>query len=360
MVERLYFDKGYDFKAFIHSFGNAARLARFPITIKPVDILDFRQVNRELAGCNVVVNCSRGGLPTMIKGVKNIINASKNNGIEKFIHISSIAIYGSNPPPNSKTEMASPDPGPNVYGMTKLKQDNLILKLHASGIPSIILCPSNIAGPYSPFVLGSAQKLLSNEIILVDGGKYPTNLIHVDNLVEAILKAVESSNGWGERYFINEIEETTWKEFYEELNEILCLNTKFQSVSRDEVLKKIKETKKNSRLSDNARILISREFRDTMSKFPIFKNLDDFACNMFFRLKSETQTKLRQKLSGPIIINKESPKISLNQPYIGVQTRQFYHSPQKIISKLNYTPFLNYQKRKETTESWFKFINLVK
>jgi len=311
-----------------------------------------------LSGCNVVVNCSRGSDVTMLKGLKNIIKASQKNKIEKFIHIGSIAIYGNNPPPGSSKETATPAPGANSYGVMKLKQDEMVLKLHASGIPSIILCPSNISGPYSPFVFGAALKLLSNEIILVDDGKYPTNLIHVDNLVEAILTAIESDKGLGERYFINEVEQTTWKEFYEELKEILGVKRELVSIPRDEVTRELEKSAKDINFMDNLRVLKSREFRTAMSIFPAFKKLDDFVCNIFFSQKPEIQDKLRLKLMGPVIIAKETKRINANDPYIRVQIRQVYHSPEKMISKINYSPFLYSQQRKETTASWFRFINL--
>ena len=359
LVERLFFDKGYDFKALIHSFGNAAQLARLPLTLAPVDVLDFNQINKALAGCNVVVNCSRGNTQTMIKGLKNIIKASKHNKIEKFIHIGSIAIYGSNPPAESSSETATPNPGTNSYGAMKLKQDEMIFDLHVSGIPSMILCPSNISGPYSVFVLGAVEKLFSNEIVLVDDGKYPTNLIHVDNLVAAILTAIESDKGWGERYFINEIEKTTWKEFFEELKEMLGLNIELESVSRDEVLQEMEKTKRKSSFASNIGHLMSRDVRNALSVFPAFKKFDEFASNTFFALNPDMQKKLRQKLKGPTIITKETNKRNLENPYIKVQVRQVFHSPEKIISKINYTPFLDYQHRRESTESWLNFINIA-
>jgi len=360
LIERLFFDKGYDFVPFIHSFGNAARLARLPIELKPIDILDVNQVNKALAGCNVVVNCSRGSTAMMIKGLKNMIDSSRKNKVEKFIHIGSIAIYGENPPSRSKNETASPRPGDNKYGVMKLKQDEMVFKLHASGIPSMILCPSNISGPYSPFVMGAAQKLLSNEIMLVDDGKYPTNLIHVDNLVESILSAVESDKGWGERYFINEIEQTTWREFYEELKEILGIKTELRSISRESVINAMDKPLNGFRLSQILGIISSREFRNAMSKVPAFKKMEDFAADMFFRQKADIQDKIRRRLTGPVSIKKETDTLDITAPLMRVQVRQVFHSPEKIMSNLKYSPLLTYEQRRETTASWFKFINMAK
>ena len=359
LVERLFFNKGYDFGAFIHSYGNAARLTRFPIRLKAIDILNYNQVNRALYGYNIVINCSKGGSAEMLNGLKNIIKASKKNMIKKFIHISSVAIYGDDPPPETKDEAAKPDPGSNLYGTYKFKQENMVFKLHTSGIPSIILCPGNIIGPYSIFLLEAAQKLLSKEIVLVDDGVYPTNLIHVDNLVEAILTAIETEEAWGERYFINEIEQTTWKEFYEELMKILGLSFQIKSISRDEVLKCLRKDKSHYGFSDNIRILVSGEFREALSMFPAFEKLNRLAYKLFARLNPNIQIKLRQKLEKPINIEKEIPGINLDNRYIKVQIRQYYHSPEKIVNKLNYTPLLNYEQRMRSIESWFRYINIV-
>lgn len=359
LVERLFFDKGYDFVPFIHSFGNAARLARLPIQLRPIDILNFDQVSASLSGCNVVVNCSRGESGTMIKGLRNIINASQKNNIKKFIHIGSIAIYGNNPPPESSREVAAPEPVANSYGAMKLKQDKMILKLHASGIPSIILCPSNISGPHSIYLLAAAKGLLSNEVVLVDEGKYPTNLIHIDNLIQAIVTAIDSDKGWGERYFINETERTTWKEFYEELKEILGVRIELPSISRDEVLKEMSKSKTGFRFTDSLRLLSSKEFRSVMSKFPVFKGFSEFAVKMFLRQNFDVRAKIKNKLTGPVIIRKETKSIDVNSSLLRPQIRQFYHSPEKIISKMNYFPLLNYQQRKESIASWFKYINMM-
>jgi nucleoside-diphosphate-sugar epimerase len=208
----------------------------------------------------------------MIKGLRNVIKASKQNKIEKFIHIGSIAIYGDNPAADSGFETAIPNPGTNSYGAMKLKQDQVVFGLHASGVPSIILCPSNISGPYSVFVLNAVERLLSDEIVLVDEGKYPTNLIHVDNLVEAILAAIESDKGWGERYFINEVEKTTWREFFEELKQMLGLTIEFKSVSRDEALNRLERKQNNNTISHNARLLLSRDVRNALTVLPALKS----------------------------------------------------------------------------------------
>jgi nucleoside-diphosphate-sugar epimerase len=358
LVERLFFEKSYDFTAFIHSFGNAARIARLPIQIESIDILNYDQINQKLSNYNIVINCTRGGSAVMMRGLKNIVKAAKNNKIDKFVHIGSISIYGEVPPPESKSENASPNPGANPYGIGKLNQDNTVFRLHDSGVPSIILCPSNITGPYSPFLLSAAEKLLSNEILLVDDGKNPTNLIHVDNLVEAIIAAIESDTGWGERYFVNEIEQTNWKTFYEELSELLGLKISLKSISSADIVGCNSQEPKSSALKKHVKVLFSKNFRKALTEFPSINALERNAINTLRKFKPETQKKILSLFSKPTIIREEGDGVDLNSPLIKVQTRKVYHSPEKIISKLNYKPLLNHEQRRASISSWLRFINI--
>ena len=360
LCERLFFEKKYDYLPLIHSFGNAARLSRFPIELKTVDLLNFEKLKGALLGCDIIVNCSRGGSVVLIKGLENLIKAAKKCKIKRFVHIGSLAIYGDDPAADSQNEEGSPNPGSN-YGILKLKQDKMIFDLHKSGIPSIILSPSNISGPYSPFVYRAVQKLLSGQIVLVDEGKYPSNLVHVSNLVEAILTIIEKDTCWGDRYFVNEVEQTTWKEFYEELNEMCGINYEFQYVSREKVLDSLanNQSQQKNKLLDNVKILFSGEFRDALAMIPFFRWANEKAYNFFKNLNPELQMKFRKKLEQPIRVKEEKNSLDLTQQFVKVQTRKIYHSPAKLIKTFNYEPKLSYEQRIRTTKSWLKFANII-
>jgi len=73
LIERLYFDEAwkdrFDFTAFIHGFGNAARITRLPVKIEALDLLDLPRVQAALAGFDTVINCTRGDSALMLKGL---------------------------------------------------------------------------------------------------------------------------------------------------------------------------------------------------------------------------------------------------------------------------------------------------
>jgi nucleoside-diphosphate-sugar epimerase len=354
LCERLYFQHGPCFRAFIHTFANAARIARFPIEIQRIDLLKVDQVRSAIAGCDCVVNCVLGDHAAMVRGLKNIIRAAREIGAKKFIHLGSIAIYGEDPAPECESEDAEPTPT-NEYGRMKQRQDDLVFELHRSGVPSIVLCSGHVTGPYSPFTSGALERLLAKDIVLVDAGRHPTNHIHVDNLVEAILAAIRANQGWGERYFVTESERPTWAQLYADLRDILGLQFEFAQVAREEVVRLLVQTPPRRHFSDNLKALASSEFRNSLTVIPAFAAINGFAREVFHSLNPELQGRLRATWNRPRTFSSESSAPDLAQRFITVQVRRPYFAPRKIQQRLGYAPILTYKEGMETIRRWYNF-----
>src|SRR5690349_13930249 len=84
LIERLYFDPAwkdcFDFTAFIHGFGNAARITRLPVKIETLDLIDFSRVRLALRGYDGIINCTRGDTALMLKGLGNLGRAAQLGG----------------------------------------------------------------------------------------------------------------------------------------------------------------------------------------------------------------------------------------------------------------------------------------
>ena len=82
----LYFDEAwrdrFDFVAFIRGSGNAARIARLPVKIEALDLLDHQRVRSTLGGFDAVVNCTRGDSALMLKGLGMLARAMEVNGVK--------------------------------------------------------------------------------------------------------------------------------------------------------------------------------------------------------------------------------------------------------------------------------------
>lgn len=362
LCERLYFENRDSFCAMIHRAGVAGRLARLPIEIQRVDVLRYEDVRAALAGCDVVVNCVRGGTQVMLKGLENMARAARSCGISRFVHLSSVAIYGLDQFPEGVSEAVMPRPAPKSYGELKVRQDELVFKLHGDGIPAMIFCPGNIHGPFTPFTTTVVQNLLSKRMYLVDGGVHPTNAVHVDNLVEAILIGLRSRDGWGERYFVTTSRKITWREFYERTADRLGIACCFESVPRDVVVKLLQFSSNElvrMTLVDSFKVLLSGEFRNALSQIPLFKALNQGAYEMFQNLNPRFQERLRQLLERPTIIRPDREGPDLTHELVRVQVRGVFHPSQKIVKRLGYRPRLSFEEEVDTVGLWCEFANFI-
>src|SRR5262245_19783380 len=125
LCERLYRSKEFDFTPFVHSYGNTSRLTRLPLKPEPVDAMSSRQLTTALRGYDIVVDLTRGLPPLMPAMTRNLVKAVHATKVKKVVHLSSIAIYGKKPGPESATESGLPVPDDD-YGEAKYRQDETL------------------------------------------------------------------------------------------------------------------------------------------------------------------------------------------------------------------------------------------
>ena len=356
LCERLYFEKEFEFVPIIHSISGAGRLARLPLEFRVASVLDEDKLKQSLEGCDTVINCSRGDGVVMINGMKALIDAARGAGVQRLVHISSIAIYGANPPAEASSETTPPCPD-DPYGDWKAQQDEMLFDLHKSGIGIVTLAPGNIYGPYSPFISGAAEYAKTSPLFLVDDGRHPTNNVHVNNIAEAALAALRTDKGWGERYFINEVERGTWREFYDEMCDVLGVTPNYVSVEREAVLNALADAapkQEHVGIVGHAKILASGDFRKNLGVLPVFAAINGWTYRQMSRLNPRTQQWLRSKVDRPTHIAKQRAGVRLDGKFIREQIRTVYHSPEKAIKQLGFRPFSQRQGMK-TVADWLRF-----
>jgi nucleoside-diphosphate-sugar epimerase len=355
LCERLHFLGHNDYIPFVRSSANAWRIARLPIRLQWLDLRDRNRVVQAVSGCDVVVNCALDSGDPQAVGLKNLLYAVRMARVRRFVHLSSIAIYGRNPAPESATESAAPNPGDNEYGRLKLRDDRLVAELDRAGVPSVILCPGNIGGPYSPFMRGLAERLGRGPLPLVDGGRHPSNIIHVDNLVEAILAVARATGGSGQRYFVNEIVPVPWRQVFDDLSRLLAFEPVYTEVDRAEILPLLEARMPAVGVAAHARVLMSGEFRDALSRLPVFGWVNQLAGRAFTSLPARYQGQIRERLTWPVPIEKVASEPALNDRYVTVQARCVYHSPRRLQEIFAWQPPLDYGRGMVTTVAWLRF-----
>jgi nucleoside-diphosphate-sugar epimerase len=353
LVERLR-SRGDDFVAVIHSAGNAWRLARHGLPLKIVDITSRTAVAEVMRGCTHVVNCTRGGDDVMITGLKNLLAEAKMQGVKRFVHVSSVAVYGDPPPASAEHEASPAKPAPGSYGDEKLKQDVLVEKAHDEGLPSATLCPPNISGVYSTFVCNVLEDIRNGSFALVDEGKRPLNIVDVENLCHAIELAGVAERVDGRRIFVTDGDAITWAAFAKHLMGLAERDAPLRSVASGQVARAAEEKAPKLSAWRAMKHLVSSDVRAALRKDPLLARMDAGARAAVARLGRSSEDSLRYSIEGPTRVAKVPTDTAVESRYNGQQLRGVTHRNARARQMLDYRPIIDFDASMANFAAWFR------
>jgi nucleoside-diphosphate-sugar epimerase len=348
-------------RAFVHSTGSAWRIARLPLDFVMGDLCDRKSVRAAVSGCNAIVHLALGSRAAMRKGLDNILQAAVDYGISRFVHVSSVAIYGNHPPPESASEVAVPTRTNLEYGNMKLEQEHRVMKYRKRyGLPVVILRPPNIYGPFSHFTMDVLKKIRAGTLPIVDGGLNPCNLVYIDNLVEAILLALRKPEAVGETFFVTDGEVITWGDCLRDYAKLLGLDVPY--VTAGELMQKQRERVVRQSFRVLPRVFLGKEMRDVLRKIPVVKLVELAAYGWFESLPDEAKQRIRLWLRGPVVIKQNgSPRhwFDAEDNRIAAQARAVAHSNEKARRLLGYSSPISYKEGMSMTEAWLRYARLI-
>jgi nucleoside-diphosphate-sugar epimerase len=149
------------------------------------------------------------------QGTRALAEAAARSGRPRFVLVSSLAAAGPSAPSRPRTETDRPAPV-SAYGQSKLQAEQVVRSL-ASTLHASIVRPPIVYGPRDKEFLPSLFQLARTGVILKSGmGDKRYSLIHVNDLVELIIAAVErgarvDEAGSAGVYFADDGVEYTWE-----------------------------------------------------------------------------------------------------------------------------------------------------
>jgi nucleoside-diphosphate-sugar epimerase len=359
LAERLQKRPEVDVVPAIHSAGSAWRLARRSAPLLQVDIADRAALQDALRGATHVVNCTRGGRDVMIDGLRNILEGCRNAGVGRFLHLSSVMVYGDPPHPDSHHEDAPTHPpsGAESYGMIKLEQDRMVQAAAAAGLPSVVLCPPNISGPFSGYIAGIVNGLRNGSFALVDDGAGPCNLIDVRNLCHAMELALDTGGAAldGARMFVTDGEQVSWKDVVAELLELSGVD-EVQHIERAELLRFTGRgaAEKAPSVAASIRHLVSSDVRAALRKDPLLAKLDHAARTAVTKLGRGVETKLRLGIEGPTPVSRPDPYANLTVGLCAQQLREVRHLNERAERVLGFRPPVSFRQSMGDFRAWYR------
>lgn len=356
LIEAALDDRRFEVVPVIHSSGNAWRLVRQGIDVRVADLLDKKSVAEALRGCTHVVNCSRGNDDVMLTGLRHLLEIGREAGMQGFVHLSSVMVYGDPPSRDATTESGTiPRQTKDTYGGVKFLQDRMVERAAKSGLPSLILCPPNISGPYSYFLGGIVGSLRSGSLALLEDGRTACNLVDVGNLAEAIILALDHCNAQSPRLFVTDDEDVDWKDVVDALRPLWPDAPPSPAIERDALLRlrAAFTAKPRATLGASLKHLVSSDVREALRKDPFWARIDIAMRKGVAKLGPRMEDKMRLAVEGPVRVAKAAPGRGLNLPLSIQQLRGVRHSCAAAKAMLGYSPRYSFAESMDAYRSWY-------
>jgi nucleoside-diphosphate-sugar epimerase len=150
-----------------------------------------------------------------------VLAAAQQQRIRRTVHLSSVAVYG-------KAAAMIDERHPhrsrgNYYAHCKIEAERVCDEFMSHGVPVVVLRPSIIYGPFSEaWTVSFARRLMSGKWgTFGHQGQGLCNLVYVTDVVQAIVRALDSDRAVGQCFNVSGSEVITWNDYFSRFNDAL-------------------------------------------------------------------------------------------------------------------------------------------
>lgn len=232
LVSRLV-KEGHDVSVWVRKTSNTEKLKKLGVNLVLGDITDKYLVNSAVKDMDIVYHLAAvwregGGIPNKVfwdvnvNGTKNLLEASLQANIERFIHCSTGGVLGhiANPPADENFPY---NPG-DIYQRTKCEGEKIALEyFHKKGLGGVVVRPTGIYGPGDLRFLKLFKSIYDGKFIMVGKGDVLYHLVYIDDLIGGYMLCGQKESAIGQTYLIG-------GDKYVSLNELVSLIAKALNV----------------------------------------------------------------------------------------------------------------------------------
>ena len=186
---------------------NVALLRGQGVEIVPGSITDPERCRQAIAGAthvfHLAVAMREGGKQdefferVNLDGTRHLLDAAVANGVQRFVHCSTIGIFGHRAP--GVTREDSPLRPGNIYERTKVASERLVREAAgAAALPFVILRPADVYGPRDQRLLKLFRGVRRGRFPLFGSGGGRRHMVYVDDVVAAFFQACERDAALGQ------------------------------------------------------------------------------------------------------------------------------------------------------------------
>lgn len=203
---------GHELRCIARRTSDTGRLKRLGAALTFGDVTDRGFLLDSMRGCDWVLNIAaayafwlprkRTFAEVNVGGARNVMECALEAGISKVVHVSTVAIYGK-PADRPFTEESTVGPTRfSEYARTKYEGDLIAWDLcKTKGLPLVMVYPGGALGPGDPKATGEyIQNLINGRLPATVFADVLFPWVHVRDVAEVIVRAVEKEGNIGEKY----------------------------------------------------------------------------------------------------------------------------------------------------------------
>jgi dihydroflavonol-4-reductase len=218
-MAELLLENGYNVRGTCRATSDKKYIKNLDMEFISADLTKPEDWPKVLKGVDIIFNTAAifDYLPSMetmrkvnVEGMKNLLEAAQKTGVKRFIHWSTIDIYGDPLPEFTPITESHPINPKNPYQITKWEQEKLVVDFcEKNKIDYTIIRPCPIYGPRSEYGIVSIPIVIGRGYVLFypSGDKLHLPLVHVKDVCRAALFLAERGDSVGEVY---QVCDDTW------------------------------------------------------------------------------------------------------------------------------------------------------
>ena len=225
-------ERGDQVRGLVRDPNKASALRDLGVELVAGDMEDVASLKRAVEGVECVYHTAAvvGDWPdpgqtrrVNVDGTRELLEASVAAGVRRFVHISSLAVYG------NKHHHGTDETAPYRYGDTytdaKIESELVVRAFQDAGkIETVRVRPGFVYGPGDRLLIPRISEALStNKFIFVGDGSKQMNCVYIDDLTEISVKAGTAPQAVGQAYNVTDGTQTKLRDFITFIAESLNL-----------------------------------------------------------------------------------------------------------------------------------------
>lgn len=196
--------RGHEVVALVRRSSDLSRLNGMAVDYAYGDITDLASVQAAIASVDWVfhlaayvelgiVDAARMERVN-VDGTRNVLTAARAATVQKMVYCSTIGVYGDTQGQVvDETFQRTQQTFSSAYDRTKLLAQQLVDQAAAAGFPVVSVMPSGIFGADDPHFGPVLQAFRNGKLKVWAGGDRITGIVHVDDLVDLMVRAIEKA-----------------------------------------------------------------------------------------------------------------------------------------------------------------------